>query len=75
MSKRPEKVLLKVCLDSFFSSVRLAKILKNMFIGFTGRIKNNRKEKALLPDVRNGKQPFGTYASCINRNAKVLLAF
>ena len=57
-----------------FSFVRLAEILKNMFIAFNGTITSYRTEKALLPDVKEiAKQPRGTFASCRDQNAKVLV--
>ena len=75
ISKLPVGVPFKIYVDRFFSSVKLAEILKSKGIGYTGTIKSNRTEKAPLIDPNEmAKSARGSFDFCLEQGEGILLA-
>ena len=75
VSELPVGVPFKIYGDRFFSSVKLAEILKSKGIGYTGTIKSNRTEKAPLIDPKEmAKRAKGSFDFCLEQGEGILLA-
>ena len=67
VSELPDGVPFKIYGDRFFSSVKLAEILKCKGIGYTGTVKSNRTEKAPLVDSKEmAKRSRGSFVFVLN---------
>ena len=74
VSKLPPDVPFKIYCDRFFSSVKLAEILKSKEIGYTGTIKSNRTEKSPLIDSKEmAKRPRGSFDFCLEQGEGIAL--
>ena len=75
VSKLPDGVPFEIYYDRFFSSVKLAEILKSKGIGYTGNIKSNQTEKAPLIDPKEmAKSPRGRFDLCHEQGEEIVLA-
>ena len=74
VSKLPPDVPFKIYCDRFFSSVKLAEILKSKRFGYNGTIKSNRTEKAPLIDSKEmAKRPRGSFDFCLEQGEGIAL--
>ena len=74
VSELPPDLPFKIYGDHFFSSVKLAEILKSKGIGYTGTVKSNRTEKAPLIDSKEmAKRPRGSFDFCLEHGERIAL--
>ena len=74
VSELPPDVPFKIYGDHFISSVKFAEILKSKRIGYTGTVKLNRTEKALLIDLKEmAKRPRGSFDFCLEQGEGIAL--
>ena len=74
VSELPPDAPFKIYGDRFFSSVKLAEILKSKGIGYTGTVKSNRTEKAPLIDSKEmAKRPRGNFEFCLEQGEGIAL--
>ena len=74
VSELSSDVPFKIYGNRFFSSVKLAEILKSKGIGYTGTVKSNRTEKAPLIDSKEmAKRLRGSFDFCLKQGEGIAL--
>ena len=72
VSELPPDVPFKIYGDRFFSSVKLAEILKSKGIGYTWTVKSNQTEKAPLIDLKKmAQRPRGSFDFCLEQGKEL----